>query len=202
MKAKTTRNQPDSFAGCNAGQALVETAILLPLLLMVIMNAVNFGYFFLISINVAAAPRSGVSYSIMGGETPNQLVLPSGSSINSLTVADMTGAVSAPSNTPVQVCGIVAGCSTAPCLTNAGTSTQKAQCQSFGNTASPAFPSVDSDPESPSFILQRVDVQYTFHPIIPGTLFGLTFLASPACSSSGGLITCTFHRQVSMRAIN
>jgi TadE-like protein len=196
------RIQKPALARCSSGQALVETAILLPLLLMIIFNAVNFGYFFLVALNLAAAPRSGSEYSILGSQTPATLSLPSGSAVNAVTVGDMTGAISSPLNTPVQVCGKVAGCGTPPCLTDIGLTTQKAMCATFGNAASPAFSAADSDPESPHFVLQRVDVQYHFNPIIPGTPFGMTLLASPVCSSSGGTITCTFHRQVSMRAID
>jgi len=58
-----------------------------------------------------------------------------------------------------------------------------------------------ADPEAPNFMLHRVDVTYTFSPLIPGTPFGLALLPMTACSVSGGNVLCTFHRQVSMRVM-
>ena len=53
-----------------SGQSLVETALLLPFMLALALNVINFGYFFVIAINLAAAPRSGALYSILGASTP------------------------------------------------------------------------------------------------------------------------------------
>ncbi len=36
------------------GQSLVETVLLMPLLLLIILNVVNFGYFFVVAVNLAA----------------------------------------------------------------------------------------------------------------------------------------------------
>jgi len=196
---KNKKCEAPGIATCNSGQALLETALVLPVLLAIILNAVNFGYFFLVALNLEAAPRSGVEYSILGFATPASSALPSGASVSSLAHADMAGALYSPASTPIQVCSETA-CATAPCLNNFGTATQTAKCQTFGNTAT--FPSPDSDPESPAFVLHRVDVVYTFSPLIPGTPFGIALLPASVCSSSGGTITCTFHRQVSMRAMN
>ena len=43
----------------NSGQALVETALILPVMLLVLLNAVNFGYFYLVALNLTAAARDG-----------------------------------------------------------------------------------------------------------------------------------------------
>ena len=48
------------LARCTAGQALLETALVLPLLLVLILNVINFGYFFFVALNLSAAPRSGM----------------------------------------------------------------------------------------------------------------------------------------------
>jgi Flp pilus assembly protein TadG len=61
---------------CNSGQALLETALILPTLLMLVFNAVNFGYFLLIALDLGVAPRNGVLYSIAGSATPGSLLLP------------------------------------------------------------------------------------------------------------------------------
>jgi len=170
---------------------------------MIVFNAINFGYFFLVALNLAAAPRSGAEYSILGFETPGSLTLadpgpPTAiNSISYLTYQDMTGALYLPGNATVQVCSMALG------LTNAGLATQTANCVTCsGSTCGSAGtgnPAPAPDPESPYFVLHRVDVTYTFRPLIPGTPFGLTLLPASICSSSGGTITCTFHRQISLR---
>src|ERR1700691_3613472 len=77
--------------GSSSGQSLVETALLLPVLLMLLFNAVNFGYFFLVALNVAPAPRSGVAYSIQGYASPSSGLLPSaGPSTTTATVSYLT----------------------------------------------------------------------------------------------------------------
>jgi Flp pilus assembly protein TadG len=183
-----------------SGQSLVETALILPLLLMLLFNAVNFGYFFLMAVNLAAAPRSGVAYSIQGNASPSATSLPAAgpssttTTVSYLTYQDMTGAIYSPSGTPVQVCSAILG------VNNAGNSTQTAKCASYGSTYT--FPTPASDPESPNFVLNQVDVAYTFTPLINGTMFNIFTLAAPTCSSSSGSVSCTFHRQVVMRAMN
>jgi Flp pilus assembly protein TadG len=192
---------------------MVETALLLPLLLMVIFNAVNFGYFFLVALNVAAAPRSGVEYSILGSASPAAELLPAtGPPTTNLTISylvyqDMTGALHTPNNATVKVCTKANINSSTGLGVNGTGSATRANCVTCTSGTSAcgsvtADTTIGADPEAPSFILHRVDVTYTFSPIIPGTPFGLTLLPTSICSSSGGKITCTFHRQVSMRVLD
>ena len=185
------------------GQAVVETVLMLPLLLGMVFNAINFGFFFLVIINLAAAPRSGVAYSILGFSTPKALSLPppgpttNSGTVSYLTLSDLTGAIGNGSTSGVQVCSqtvIIGGSGT----NGTGTS-RKANCAQYNS--SPAYP-VDADPEAPTFVLNRVDVTYTFTPPLDQRLFNLVVLASPTCTGTGGSVRCTFHRQVSMRAMN
>jgi len=163
---------------------MLETLMIFPMLLLIVFNAINFGYFFLVCVNLAAAPRSGVEYSILGAATPGILQLPSAgpsttnTSISYLAYQDMTGALYQPSNATVQVCTDTLGFANH----SLGLSNQTTNCASYGSGQSwtPA-----SDPESPSFVLNRVDVQYTFTPLIPGTPFGVSLLPAAACTSSG-----------------
>jgi hypothetical protein len=183
-----------------AGQGLVEVALILPVLLTLILNAVNFGYYFLVALNLSAAPRSGVEYSIQGFETPAQPNPPAAAgssgtpssnlaSVAYLTYLDVTGALGSAGNATVQVCTMSLGKSAAgkwQCVTCSGYSSAcGAPTDSPGGTAY-------TDPET-SFILNRVDITYTLTPLVPGTAFNLVTLA--ACGSS----TCTFHRQATMR---
>src|SRR5712692_2543798 len=101
-----------AFARCTSGQNLVEIILVTPLLLILVLNAVNFGYLYLVALNLTAAPRSGVEYSILGFLTPSpttsSLPLPgpagTNSSVGFLTYQDMTGALWAPGNASIRIC--------------------------------------------------------------------------------------------------
>src|SRR5713101_305516 len=104
------------------GQSLVETALMLPLLLLLVCNVVNLGYFFLVIVNLTGASRSSALYSIEGSYTPYaQQEPPSGTGTGGTgsggilatpgTVAytvyqDLNGAVWNPTNSSnsIQVC--------------------------------------------------------------------------------------------------
>jgi hypothetical protein len=196
------RVQISALGRCSRGQSLLETALLMPLILLLVLNVVNFGYFFVVAVNLAASPRSGVEYSILGFATPGALTLASAgppsdaTTISYLSQQDLSGAISNPTGATIQVCSSAIG------ITGSGT-TQCVSCTgSTCGAAGTGSPSPASDPEAPTFVLNRVDLDYTFSPLIPGTPFGLALLPISVCSSSGGNVTCTFHRQVSMRVMN
>ena len=195
------------FVRESSGQAMVETVLLMPLLLLIILNAVNFGFFFLMALDITASARSSGLYSIMGSATPPAMALPlagpntTSTSVSYLAYQDLTGAVYSPStNAGVQVCSPAVG------VLNAGTVNQHSQCSTFGSIGS--FSAADVDPElnsgstAPAFLLNRVDVAYQFTPPIPFLPFNLIVLVSPACTASGATITCTFYQHTEMRAMN
>ena len=190
-----------------SGQALIESAIMIPFVLMIIFNAINYGYFFYVAQNMAAAVRSGGLYSIMGSSTPFMSAYPgAGSSATDITgvanlvYQDMLGALpSASTNASVRVCSPKVGTTTTAGITYSS-------CTSFGPSAT--FSAIDADPEAPgtsataaNFLLNRIDVAYQFSPLIPGAPFGAVLLGTPDCALSGGNITCTFKAHVSMRAM-
>jgi TadE-like protein len=195
------------FARVQAGQSIVETVLMMPILLMFLLNAVNFGYFFFTITNLAAAPRMGVEYSIMGGATPSAIELPATGpragvlTTSFLTSEDMRGALNAPAaNASVQVCSQSAG------MVSAGTTAAKAACVSYpGSNVTFAFPATQSDPElnagntAPAFVLHQVDVAYKFTPLIPGTVFNILLFTFPTCDTNG---VCVLHRQSIMRGMN
>ena len=189
----------------SSGQALVETALILPFLLLILLNAVNFGYFYLVALNLTGASRSAALYGMIGSATLAGTALPAATGTASNTVSylayqDLTGSLFNPGAATVQVCSAQLG-------VNGTGSTQTAACEtctssaSCGTSPGTGSPTPDSDPEAPTFVLNRVDVVYSFSPIIPGTPFGLALLPLSVCSSSGGSVTCTFRRQMSMRAM-
>ncbi len=179
----------------DSGQSLIESALLIPILLLFIFNIINFAYYFLVGIHLASSPREGVQYSVMGFATPEQLNLPYAGP------ADNTAAVSYLTYQDMAALVTTSGATVRVCTSAKGTQTQAGYqvaqcwvCTSSTDTCtsgSGSFPTPDLDPEPTAFILQRVDVQYTVTPLIPGQPFGITLLPS-----------YTFHRQVSMRALN
>lgn len=202
------------------GQSLVETAIMLPLLILLVLNAVNFGYIFLVIVNLTGAARSAALYSIEGSYSPYaQQEAQSGTSSGSAllttpgTVAytaleDLTGAVSnsTASTTKVQVCTQVNTNTTTGSGLNTQNSKQVANCEvcdtSNGCSASNSFngsPAPSADPEQPSFVLNEVDITYQFNALFPGRIFNIALLAMPSALCNGG--TCTFTRSARMRSM-
>jgi len=172
---------------------MIETALMLPFLMGFTFNVINFGYFFVMAVNMAAAPRTGGLYSIIGPSTPSNPLLPPASAVDTLTRGDLTNAVYSGNTAPVQVC-------TVPNGTQVVSGKLVTQCTQYNS--SPTY-SVAADPEQPTFVANQVDVTYTFNPLINRSMFNLFLLgAAPYCSSSGGVVSCTFHRKVVMRAMN
>ena len=169
-------------------QSIIETALVLPFFFLILFNAINFGYYFYVAVNLASAPRDAVEYSIQGFHTPSQLSLPPAGpttnvmSVSSLGYANLTSGLKNATNSPVQVCSKILG------TTGTGTSL-KANCTAYGSSTT--FPAIAADPEAPYFVLHRVDVKYTVQPLIPAQPFGIRLLPN-----------LTLHRQVSMRAID
>lgn len=158
------------------GQSLIEIAIFLPIFSLLVCYAVDCGYLFLASAALATAGQNAIDYAIQGTKSPAQTAEPAAGSVAALAIAAV-GLPNASSSTSVQVCSNSVG---APLPNNI------AQCQTFGADPSLSF-TADTDPESPAFQLNRVDVVYTVTPPIP----------LPAAL----LPSLTFHRYVEMRAI-
>jgi len=186
-----------SLARDSRGQSLVETALMIPLLLVLILNAVNFGYFLLVTLNLTSAARSGIEYAIQGSSTPTNASLPTPGSkldpgaVSLLIYQELTGSLNAASAVQVHVCSLSLG--------NNGSG--QSSCQSCTNSGCGAVTgvSVDSDPEPAlGFVLNRVDVTYTFKTLIPTAAFKLVVGALPPCNANG---SCTFTRHAEMRAM-
>src|SRR5213595_3634877 len=95
------------------GQSLVETALMMPLMLLLVLNVINLAYFFLVTTNLTGAVRTSALYSIEGSYTPYALQEASSGSSNCstspntvacLVLQDLTGALWNANAVVVQVC--------------------------------------------------------------------------------------------------
>jgi Flp pilus assembly protein TadG len=155
----------------NQGQALIEYALVLPLVFLLIVNVVNFGGFFCAFIDVANAARAGADYAILGfpsaGNPPP--VAGTGTTITNLITADM-------SSLPNRASLVISICE----KNSSGTITLAGTCTSM-----------PSDPEAAFYTLTTVDVTYTYKPFIPlFSAFGISATIPPT----------TIHRRAVMRS--
>jgi Flp pilus assembly protein TadG len=168
----------------DGGQSLVEAAIFLPILILLVAYAVDFGYFFIVAANLTSASRNAAEYSIQGFASPAQSALPiagpitTNTSVAALAVGDLSSLAASATTTSVEVCSKILGITSN--VTN---------CASYGPAGTVFTPA--TDPEAPTFYLNRVDVTYTVQPPIPLSFFSHSLLPS-----------LKFHRQVSMRAMD
>jgi Flp pilus assembly protein TadG len=146
------------------GQSLLETAVTMPLLLSIAFNLINVAYFWFVLLSLSAASRQGVQFASQGGSAAGTISAPTTAAVSDLVYANVTNAISGTttSSVAVRVCSSAKGVDPA---------TGVALCDQFGSAF--AFSAPDADPESPVYVLNRVDVGYTVTPIIPGTAFGV-----------------------------
>jgi Flp pilus assembly protein TadG len=172
------RSRRQRLSKSEQGGSVIEAVIGIPILLGIAFNIINFGYMWFLVLAISAAPRMGAQYATQGGGAGSSS--PSATSISDLVYENVTHAIrgATTSNVAVQVCTAALG------VSGSGI----AQCQQYGSTFT--FPGPVADPEAPVFVLDRVDVEYTVKPIIPGTAFNVVL--------PGNL---NFHRQVSMRSL-
>jgi Flp pilus assembly protein TadG len=169
--------------GREEGNSLIEVALYAPLLILLACYAVNYGYYFLVAIDLTASARSAAEYSIQGTSSPASTSLPIGGnmgtagSVAALAVGDLGGLYKSSTTASVEVCSSSNG------------NTGSVVCSSWGPNAPVYTP--DTDPEPSMFQLNRVDVVYVIQPPIPLTFFHNSW-TPPA----------TFHRMVEMRTIN
>ena len=70
MRLFGMRNRKAWWKRRSSGQELIETALLMPFMLALIFNAVNFGWFFYVALNISSGSRSGDLYAMLGSQTP------------------------------------------------------------------------------------------------------------------------------------
>jgi len=127
------------------GQALVEFALLFPLVFLLIVNTVNFGGFLFSWITIANSARAGSQYWVEGSAAVTTPAAASAAQVTALITQDISSLLSR-SSLNVRVCknnNIVVTCTGA------------------GSYVPPA------DPEPLTYISTSVDVTYTWKPLIP-----------------------------------
>lgn len=155
-----------------SGQALIEFVLILPLLFLLVVNAVNMGAFLFGWITVANGARTGVQYAVQGRATVGTPTPATVAQITTLITTDISSLINR-SSLAVRVCknnnGLVS-------------------CAGPGSYLPPA------DPEPAKYILTSVDVSYSYQPLIPLWEFaGLGIHAT--------LPPANIHRQASMRLL-
>jgi hypothetical protein len=175
----------------DAGSSMIETALVLPILVLMLCFAIDAGYFFIVAANLASSSRSAVLYSGQGFVAPGQQSLPpagtAGSLVDTAGVAglaggDLSGLAGMLTKTSVQVCSKKLGVT----QTSDG---YRTKCSTFPSGTLSYTP--DQDPFSNyGMLTQRVDVVYTVSPPIPIDFF--SFSMPPL----------TVHWQAEMRALD
>jgi len=195
---RTTRSRITAAVDqADFGSALIETALVLPVLFALTLFAVDYGYFYLVASNMVTSGRNSAVYSIQGFSGPGQQKIPSAGTNGSLAdtagvaglaAGDMGGLANNTSQTKVEVCSKVLG--TTAVMQGGNKIGYITNCGTYPSGTLSYAP--DMDPESLNgMLLHRVDVVYTVP--VPVSLHIFGFNLSPPSS---------FHWKVEMRAID
>lgn len=170
------------------GQSLIEVALLMPVLILLMGYAIDFGYFFVAAATITSSARNAAQYSVLGYQGPAQSAVPTAgptsttTSVAALALYDLQSLVNSSTNTTVQVCSKNLGMNG---------STNKPNCSNYGTGGGTTTYTPIADPEAPRYVLNRVDVTYVVTPPVPMSFFRVSLLPS-----------LTFHRSVSMRVMD
>lgn len=146
-----------------SGQAVVEFALMVPLVFLLIVNAFNFCSFIYCWITVADAVRAGADYACEDSSTADAPATPTITQITSVIQNATSGLPNySTSNPAISVCEYDNGTST-----NFLTST--ACGSSYGNP--PADPEATTSSSGIYYSTVAVDVTYTFSPFLSGNTF-------------------------------
>src|SRR6266536_107175 len=145
-----------------SGQALIEFALVLPLLFLLIILVVNVGSMMYAWVTVSNAARAGAQYAMMGGVSVHGGAPPSAAAITTLVTTDLQ-------SLPNRASAIVTIC----------------QNNNATVTCSGALPAglsnPPNDPENTAiYCLKSVDVNYTYQPFIRVWSFSGLGISLPA----------------------
>jgi Flp pilus assembly protein TadG len=186
IRSATAKKREQPARNGTLGQAMVEYALMVPLVFLLIVNAINFGGFIYCWITVADAVRAAADYACTDGSTADAPATPSVGAITTVVQAATAG-----------LPGYVAG--TNPlvyvCENDNGTDTEFGTTTTCNSSYSP-YGTPPGDPEpiangsSTHYASVAVDVTYTFSPLLGGSTF-FTF-ALPG-------LPATIHRRMVVR---
>lgn len=145
-------NQANSKRG---GQALIELALIIPFLLLVIANVVNFGGMFYAAITVSNAARHASQNYIYGSATVKNGATPTPAQVWAVAQNDL---IALPNQSSLSI---------RVCLENRNNQADPA-CSTFGpGSATFTNPPLDTRPEAAAYLNGWVDIGYTYTPYIP-----------------------------------
>jgi len=177
----------NKYSHAARGSALLETAIMLPLLFLLFLNAANFGTYIYAWITVNNAARAAAEFQVYNGVVVGFPQLPSFSTV-CLNVWQ-TDVSSLPS----------VGAKTGDCgwgnvtLEICSNDNGSISCSISGSGSAPAL-TIPADPEPDKHILYLAQVAYDYTPIFP--VFTLPVIDLPL-----SLSPATLTRQVVMRSM-
>jgi Flp pilus assembly protein TadG len=164
-------------AACR-GQSLVEFALLVPVIFLLILNAINIGGFIYSWITVANAARAAGQFAILGASSVGLPHTGTAAQLQTLVTNETSSLPNASSTNPT-----VTACENDNGTVFAFPQTTPTTACAVGVTVPP------TDPEAPGYVTLAVDVTYTFTPFVPAFSFPLTALPG------------TIHRRVVMRML-
>jgi Flp pilus assembly protein TadG len=166
----------------SGGQALVEFALIAPLLLFLALNVFNFGGLLHAWLAVAGSARTGAQYMMLGSSYIHSPAPASKDLVVALARSDLSTLY----NSSTAVVSV--------CTNNAGTRT----CNVNPSVSTPADPenaSLTSVSSTGLYCLGSVDVTYTYHPVFKVFTFHDLGISMPGFFSSN----VSVHRRVLMR---
>ncbi len=169
----------------HGGQALIELAFIIPFLLLIIANVVNYGGMFYAAITVSNAARNASQNFIYGSATVRNTATPTASQVWALAEQD-TYTLHNRASIAIRVCLENRDSPANPTCTQQGPG---AGTFTFTN------PPIDTRAEGDAYLNGWVDVGYQYTPFIP--LFDLPFLGVSLSPPPQTII-----RQSLMRVLN
>jgi hypothetical protein len=179
------RRLPGSGNG-ERGSALLEYALMLPLVLLLMLNAANFAPYLVAWITLNDAARAATEYQIYNGAAVGQQTIPTVTNVEALVTAEMHSLHNS-STVKVEICS-----------NNSSSGTAVITCSGTGAAFTPTV-----DPEPTHFVSTGITITYTFQPIFPSytlPIIKVPLTAFPTATCPTTAIVC-MSRTILMRNI-
>ena len=165
-----------------SGQALIEFALILPLLFLLIVNVINFGGMLYTWITLSNSARAGAEVMVVGGAYLTGPAAPDQATVQTFTLNDLHPLPNSPT-AKVTVCS-----------RNPSSSALAASVTCTGPQAGTVSPPIDTSAEAIHYVMGSVDVEYIYTPFIPLWDF-------PKLGIHATLTPTKIHRQAAMRIL-